>query len=716
MIRMEKAYEPQKVEDRIYKLWEKSGFFDPDNLPKRHKKPFTILMPPPNANDPLHIGHAVMVTLEDIMIRYQRMRGMRTLWLPGMDHAGFETQVVFEKKLEKQSRSRLDMTRKEFSKEVWEYTQNNRKIARNQLKKLGASCDWSRETFTLDKHIVETVNRTFKDMADAGLVYRGERLVNYCTKHRTAFSNLEVAHEKRNEPLYHIKYGPLELATVRPETKFGDTGVAVHPSDERYKQYIGKTIEIDTLLGKKTIKVISDKYVDPEFGTGVVKVTPAHDPNDYEIWKRHEKEITGPVQVIGQNGRMTEHAGPYEGLKVKEARERIAQDMQEKGLITKVDEDYEHTVSLCYKCKNVLEPMLLKQWFIATEPLAKKAMEAVRSKEVRIMPLPEEKKFFHWMKNIRDWNISRQIWWGIPIPAWKCTSCEKEGKESWMITEGKKPSSCDKCGKKQLVQDTDVFDTWFSSGQWPFATLGYPDHKDYKTFYPTSVMETGYDILFFWVARMIMLGIWRTKKPPFSLVYLHGLVRDKDRQKMSKSKGNVINPLGVAEQYGTDAVRMALTVGNNPGKDIVVSEDKVRGYRNFANKLWNMTRFVLMNTEDYDPKAKVKETRSDKKIRSDLKKASKKVTRHMERYRFSQAAEEAYHYAWHTLADISLEESKPALQDPNLRASRQKVLIEVLSDTLKMLHPFVPYVTEELYQKLPLNDREKTIMIEKWPD
>lgn len=708
-------YNPKQVETKIYKLWEKSGFFNPDKLPKTHKKPFTILMPPPNANDPLHIGHAVFVTLQDLLIRYHRMRGEKTLWLPGEDHAGFETQVVYEKKLEKQGKSRFEMTRDQFYKEVWEYTQKNRDIVRHQLQRLGASCDWSRETFTLDPHIIKAVYDTFKAMADEGLIYRGERLVNYCTKHRTAFSELEIKHEERKDPLYYIRYGPLTVATVRPETKFGDTAIAVHPDDTRYQQYIGKEVQVDTLLGKRTIKVIGDTHVDPAFGTGAVKVTPAHDFQDYELWLRHKDEIPGPIQVIGLDGRLTEKTGPYAGLTVQEAREKVANDMIERGLMEKIDENYTHTVAVCYKCGTVIEPTLLKQWFIKIKPLAEPALKVVRQKKIQIIPKHYEKIYFHWLSNIKDWNISRQNWWGIAIPAWKCLRCSTKEHEEWIITNGKKPSRCSTCKKGDaLQQDSDVFDTWFSSGQWPFAALRFPKHKDFKTFYPTSVMETGYDILFFWVARMIMLGLYRTRKIPFQYVYLHGLVRDKDRQKMSKSKGNVIDPLGVAETYGTDALRMALVAGNMPGQDVIISEEKIRGYRNFINKVWNIARFIFLNTKDFDPKKKVVLNKEERKILQEFRKTAQKVTKSLDAFRFSHAAETLYHYLWHTFADKIIEQSKPLLQNTRRRTARQYLLLTILGDALKLLHPFIPFITEELYQKFPLKNK-KVILIEEWP-
>lgn len=832
MKELSKTYNHKQVEDKIYALWEKSGFFNPDKLPKTHKKPFTILMPPPNASNPLHAGNAVMIALEDTMIRYKRMRGRKTLWLPGEDHAGFETQVVYEKQLEKEGRSRFQMTREQFYKEVWQFTQRNRDVVRNQIKKLGASCDWSRDTFTLDPHIVKTVYETFKKMAQEGLAYRGERLVNYCTKHQTAFSDLEIVHEVRSDPLYYIKYGPIALATVRPETKFGDTAIAVHPNDKRYAAYLGKELQVDTLLGKRKIKVIGDESVDPQFGTGAVKVTPAHDFKDYETWQRHKTEIPGPIQVIGKDGKLTQAAGPYARMKVIEARQKVAQDMQSRGLMEKVDETYSHTVALCYKCKTVLEPMLMAQWFIKAEPLAKTALKAVQEKKIIIIPKNQERVYEHWLRNIKDWNISRQNWWGIAIPVWYCgdrtLTLKKMGfapdvvpqvfdfktrtyrlrdhgfalgdrvafensangkifgystitkiaktlvgkidlqdKKHWktytkraelikalkrhypdkkitmktpvyvytyefdkdipasgcgkVIISETKPTRCPSCAHTNLSQETDVFDTWFSSGQWPFATLRYPNHKDFRTFYPTSVMETGWDILFFWVARMIMLGIYRTGEVPFEYVYLHGLVRDKDRQKMSKSRGNVVDPLGITEQYGTDALRMALTIGNMPGKDTILSEDKIRGYRNFINKIWNVARFLFMNCGSQTSKdlltsnVNKRLSHQDKKILEDFEKIKKQVTKLIEEYRLSQAAEILYHYLWHTFADKILEESKPILQNSKRKTARQYVLLLVFRDILKMFHPFIPFVTEEIYRQLPLKDKKETLMIEKWP-
>ncbi len=702
-----KNYDPERAEKETYIFWEKSGLFTPENLPERHKEPFSILMPPPNANDPLHIGHALFIALQDLMIRYQRMRGKKTLWLPGSDHAGFETQVVYEKKLKEKGLSRLSMNRDDFYEKVWEYTNANRKIVKEQIKKMGASCDWSRDTFTLDDNVVKTTYKTFKRMADDGLIYRGKRLVNYCTEHETAFSDLEVEYKEKISPLYYIKYGPFNLATVRPETKFGDTAIAVHPEDKRYKKYIGKEVEINTLIGRRIIKVIADEMVDPQFGTGAVKVTPAHDMNDFEMWLRHKDEMPAPIEVIGKDGKLTASAGPYKGMTVMQARKKVSEDMQKNGLMEKIDEDYRHRVSVCYKCKNTLEPILMDQWFIDIKPLANPAINAVKEKRVTIIPQNYEKVYFHWMENIKDWNVSRQNWWGIPIPAWKCTKCKH-----WTITEGENPNKCEKCEASELVRDGDVFDTWFSSGQWPSATL-LSEKEDLKDYYPTSVMETGYDILFFWVARMIMLGIYQTGDVPFRHVYLHGLVRDEKKEKMSKSKGNVIDPLQITKKYGTDALRFALIMNNMPGKDASISETEIRGYRNFINKIWNIYRFLTLKCSDINTNKVPELFEDDKKIFSEFERVSAVITSHMENFRFAHAAEELYHYTWHTFADKHLEQSKEIISGEK-GESRKYTLLVIFNNIIHMLHPFAPFITEEIYQSSPTK-KMKSIMIEKWP-
>ncbi|RJP43604.1 valine--tRNA ligase [Candidatus Parcubacteria bacterium] len=735
---LDPRYDHLKTEPKIYKLWERSGYFSAEggsasggNPDKR--KPFCIIMPPPNANGALHAGHAVFVTLQDILTRFSRMRGRKTLWLPGADHAGFETQVVFDKKLEKEGRSRFQMDREKLWQEMWQFTQENKKTMENQLRKLGASCDWSREKFTLDPGIVQEVYKTFAKLYEDGLAYRDIRVVNWCSKHKTALSDLEVKYVEKEDPLYYIKYGPLTLATVRPETKFGDTALAVNPKDKRYKKYVGKEIRAQGVLGKLTFKVIADDAVDPAFGTGVIKVTPAHDPTDFEIWQRHKEEIPGLRIVIDENGRLTKETGLFAGLKVAEARVKVAEEMQKIGILEKVEPNYKHQVATCYKCGSTLEPLPKPQWFVKMKPLAEKAIKAVEQGKIKFYPDRMKKIYFHWLKNIRDWNISRQIVWGIRIPAWfhepKCLprrqagipkasstwptadSVEQMAKCKELVISPTEPK-CEFCDAK-FVRDPDVFDTWFSSAQWPFLTLGYrgsergtnPKKSDFETFYPTDVMETGYDILFFWVARMIMMGLYRTGKVPFKTVYLHGLVRDKDRQKMSKSKGNVIDPLGVAETYGTDALRMALVVGNTAGNDILISEDKIRGYRNFATKIWNVARFILMNKpagergQNADRHRRIPLAREDQKNLRELNIIKKKIAKHIERFEFHLAAENLYHYIWHTFADKIVENYKLRLKSETGQQAAYQTLETILLESLTMLHPFMPFVTEEIYQK-----------------
>lgn len=703
-----KPYDPKENEERIYKLWEESGFFNPDKLPARHKEPFTIIMPPPNANGSLHAGHAVFVTIEDLIIRYKRMRGYKTLWLPGADHAGFETQVVYEKELEKEGRSRFKMDPQALRREIMDFTLENKKFMESQLRQLGASCDWSREKFTLDPDIVKIVYSTFKQLCDDGLAYRGKRIINWCTKHQTSLSELETITEEREDPLYYMKYGPFVLATVRPETKFGDTAIAVHPNDPRYKKYVGKEIEIDSLIGKTTLKVIADEFVDMNFGTGVVKVTPAHDPNDFEIGLRHNLTV---VEVIDQYGKLNEKCGKYQGLKIEEARRVIGEDLKKAGLLEKIDHKYRHAVKKCYKCERILEPRILPQWFVKMKPLAKKAISAIEKNEIIFYPEHYKKIVLHWLNNIEDWNISRQIVWGIPIPAKICSGC---GETSVGLDGSIK--KCPKCGGK-MIEDSDTFDTWFSSGQWPFATLGFPDGKDFKSFYPTQVMETAGEIIFFWVARMIMLGLYRTEKLPFTTVYLHGIVTAKDGQKMSKSRGNVISPLELSEKYGTDALRMGLIVGNTPGTTTALYEDKIRGYKHFANKLWNIARFVLENTKSMGNEKKIELNKTDATLEKELLALIKEVTEDMENFRFYLAGEKLYHYLWHTFADKILEESKSILQGKNApaKASRQKLLYEMLTLQLRVLHPFIPFVTEAIWTLMPHNKDKSLLMIEEWP-
>ncbi len=682
---VEKVYNHQGVEEPIYQMWEKNGYFTP-KIDKK-KKPFTIIMPPPNANGSLHVGHAMFITIEDILTRFHRMLGQPTLWLPGADHAGILTQVVFEKVLAKEGKTRQDLGREEFYKECYAFSQKNKQYMYQQLKRLGASCDWTREKFTLDPKVEKVVMETFKKLYDDGLIYKGERIINWCPRCGTALSDLEVEYEERKDPLYYIKYGPFVLATTRPETKFGDTAVAFHPGDKRYEKYLGQEIEVQGVNGSFKVKVVADEAIDPEFGTGIEKVTPGHDVLDFEIGQRHNLAVKS---VINPNGRLNDLAGRFAGMKVKEAREAVFAAMQKMGLIDHVDENYIHSVGTCYRCGTTIEPMVSKQWFIKMAPLAKPAIEAVKSGKIKILPQRFEKTYFQWMNNIKDWCISRQIWWGYKIPL--------EGEE-------------------------DTLDTWFSSGQWPFATLMANSKEDFDYFYPTSVLETGYEILFFWVARMIMLGIYRTGKVPFETVYLHGLVRDAFGQKMSKSKGNVIDPLDVASKYGADAVRFALVWGTGPGNDLNLSEERIRGMRNFTNKIWNASRFVLSFPGEYPrvgvtpapyqngsgpaahPRGELHP--DDKWITEELNKTVEAVTESLQDFRISQASEAIYEFFWHTFCDKYLEMSKKR------RDEAQPTLLGILEVSLKLLHPFMPYITEEIYQKMPGHDQ--SIMVSPWP-
>ncbi|MCL5019092.1 MAG: valine--tRNA ligase [Patescibacteria group bacterium] len=710
---MDKVYNHKNVEEKIYKQWEEKGYFSPEVNP--NGAPYSIILPPPNANAPLHFGHAMYV-LEDILIRFKRMQGHKALWLPGADHAGFETQFVFEKKLQAEGKSRFDYSRETLYEMIWDFVQKNRPVMENQLRRLGFSLDWSRKKFTLDEDVVKIVYKTFKKLYDDGLIYRAERLVNYCTFDGTSFSDLEVIYEERQNPLYYIKYGLLVLATTRPETKFGDTAVAVHPDDKRYQKYIGKELDIETVLGKAKIKVVADKMVDQEFGTGVVKITPAHDFDDFEVAKRHNLPM---VQVIGLDGKMNEKAGKFAGLYVRQARKAVVEEMQKKGLIEKIDDKYTHRIGLCYKCKNPIEPLPLEQWFIKMEPLAKPAIEIVKSGKIKVYPKNMEKLYFQFLENIRDWNISRQIVWGIRIPAWKCNSCSE-----WTVTEGTVPKSCSKCSSENLVQDEDAFDTWFSSGQWPFATLRASRPGDYEEFYPTTVMETGYDILRFWVARMVMLGLYETKKIPFENIVLHGLVNDPLGKKMSKSKGNAINPLELLDTYGADVVRFALVYGTALGNDQALSLSKLQAMRNFTNKLWNMARFIEMNRVQ---KSSVRQAQDKNQNNSTIQQLSnlainrndramiektaelvKEVTRLLEKYDFNHAAQNLYDFAWHEFADVYIEDVKDRINEDSYFIL--KSLYQIL---LRLLNPFMPFVTEEIYDVL--YSGEEDLIISEWP-
>jgi valyl-tRNA synthetase len=688
-----KPYDPKATEARIYKLWEESGFFNPDNLPAnkngQRKETFTIIMPPVNANGSLHAGHGLVTTIEDIMIRYKRMQGFKALWLPGLDHAGFETQVVYEKKLEKEGRTRFGMDPKVLYKEILEFTLANSSNIKSQIKKMGASCDWSREKFTLDDDIVKTVYQTFKRMNNDDLIYRGNRIVSWCSKHQTSFSDLEIKDEERIDSLYYLKYGPFVIATSRPETKFGDKYVVMHPEDKRYAKYKdNQKIDLEWINGHITATVIKDSAIDMEFGTGVMTITPWHDNADFEIAERHKLD---KEQIIDEQGKLLPIAGEFAGEHIKKARPLIIEKLQKKGLVEKIDENYNHVVRTCYKCGTVIEPQIKSQWFVKMKPLAEKALEKIESDQITYIPEHYKKITTYWLSNIMDWNISRQIVWGIPIPAKICIKCGHG-----MVDLENNISKCDSCGG-DVMQDKDTFDTWFSSGQWPYATLGYPNGKDYKTFYPTDVMETGGDIIFFWVSRMIMLGLYVTGEIPFKTVYLHGMVLDAKSQKMSKSKGNVIDPMVLTDKYGTDAFRMGIMVGNTPGTSLALAEDRIRGYKNFANKIWNITRYILGMEKTGEMK---------KELVEEFDVLSKDITLDMDNFRFYLAAEKLYAYVWHRLADEVIEESKN-------KADYGSTLYYILENSLKLLHPFMPFVTEEIWSLMP--NTKGLLIVEQWP-
>lgn len=706
-------YNPQDHEKGIYALWEKSGYFNPDNLPGERTEQFSIVMPPPNANGSLHAGHALFVTVQDIMIRYERMRGKKAVWFPGADHAGFETQVVYEKKLEKEGRSRFQMTREELYAEILDFTLANKSFMEGQIRSLGASCDWSRQLFTLDERVVKIVYETFKQLETDGLLYRGARSSNWCPKHQTSFSNLEVEHEERTEPFYYFKYGPFVIGTARPETKFGDKYVVMHPDDERYKEYEhGQQIEVEWINGPITATVIKDEASDPEMGTGVMTITPWHSGIDFEIAKRHNLDYE---QIIDWRGKLLPIAEEFAGMDIREARKKIVEKLEAKGLVDHIDEKYQHSVPCCYKCGREIEPQIKEQWFVTMKPLAEKALLALDEKKFAFVAERDERVFRHWLGNIDDWPIARQIAWGIPIPAKVCDDCGHG-----MVDAEGAIISCTKCGGSVHL-DPDTFDTWFSSGQWPLCVTDFNgESDDFKSYYPTSVMETGKDIIFFWVARMIMLGLYRTGEVPFKKIYLHGMIRDKHGKKMSKSKGNVIAPSEIQEKYGTDALRMGLIVNNAPGTDMNLDPDKVNAYKKFANKLWNITRFVLDNIEDYDFDFDPQQLESGQHQGRELqlKNVVGMINEQMEKDRFDLASEMIYHFVWDHFASDIIEESKMLLADtdPNVRLARQALLARYLTTSLKLLHPFMPFVTETIWQELPEQMKDSDLlMVSSWP-
>lgn len=690
-----KAYEPAKYENDIYALWERSGIFTPKKA--KPADSFSMTLPPPNANANLHMGHALDFQLKDTIGRFMRAQGKQVLMLPGADHAGFETWYVYEKKLNQEGKSRFDFSREDLYEQVWNFVEQNRGNMENQVRAFGVSCDWTRSTFTLDDKIINRAYRTFKKMWEDGLIYRGERLVNYCTHHGTSFSDIEVEYQDRTTPLYYMQYGPFELATTRPETKFGDTAVAVHPEDERYSELVGKEIEVEGLNGPFKLQVIADDMVDRTFGTGVVKITPAHDPNDWEVAQRHNLPIKS---VIDLDGTLNHHAGKYEGLSVEDARKQVASDLKAKGLLIKVDENYRNRVGVCYKCGTVIEPMVLEQWFVRMQPLADEAIKHLKKGDVNVLPKKKLHEIIAYLSDIRDWNISRQIAWGIPIPVFQNTEDPKD----WIFDERVKEETIEVNGAT-YKRDSDVFDTWWSSGQWPYATLEFPSDLS-KQFYPTSLMETGSDLLRQWVSRMLVLGYYITGETPFKDIYFHGMVVDEHGAKMSKSKGNVVNPMETLAEYGSDALRLGLINGTSPGNNQPYSIARITGGRNFCNKLWNIARFCEEHIATASPDKVEPKTPADHWILERLESALAKTAKLMQAYRVGEAYEHVYSFIWNDFADWYIEASKQE-QNPDL-------LAHVLRSSLALAHPFAPFVTEALWQSL-VGDNGGLLAAQAWP-
>jgi len=712
---MPKAFDHRLVEQKIYERWLQSGAFTPTI--DSNKKPFTIVIPPPNVTGELHYGHAMFVAFQDLMARWHRMTGQPTLWLPGTDHAGIATQNVVEAALAKEGLTRFDLGREKFVARVWEWKEKYGNLINLQLQRLGASVDWTRERFTLDEQLSSAVRVAFVTLFEKGLIYQGNYIVNWCPRCTTVLSDLEVDHEETTGKLWYVRYPliPVDqsktepdyviVATTRPETMLGDTAVAVNPGDERYLGLIGRRVSLP-FIGR-VIPIIADNAVDPDFGTGAVKVTPAHDPNDYEIGRRHNLP---EINVMNLNGTINEEGGPFAGMDRYAARRTMIDQLDQNGLLERV-EDHVHSVGHCSRCGTTVEPMISKQWFVKIEPLARPAIEAVRNGQIRFVPERFARIYFNWMENIRDWPISRQLWWGHRIPVWYCDACNE------IIASVETPTTCPKCQGSTLHQDPDVLDTWFSSGLWPFSTLGWPkDTEDLRYFYPTSVMETGYDIIFFWVARMIMFGLEFTGKPPFDVVYLHGLLRDEKGEKMSKSKGNVRNPLDMIEKYGADALRYALVTGSTPGNDVKLSEEKLEGARNFANKLWNAARYVLTTGESPSSAPNGADlSTADRWILSRSSRTTADVTRLFEEFEFSEAGRILYEFVWNEFCDWYIEIAKIQLRldDEARQATTRWVLFNVLEDALKLLQPFMPYVTQAIWDFLP--NRRDLLIVASWP-
>jgi len=691
-----KTYTAADWETKLYKRWEESGFFNPDNLPGERIETFSIIMPPPNANGRLHAGHALFVTIEDIFTRFQRMNGKKALWVPGADHAGFETQVVYEKKLEKEGRSRFDLSRDELYQEIYAFTMENKRHMESDLRRLGASCDWSRNAFTLDPKIVAVVQETFRKMFRDGLGYRGKRIINWCSQHQTGLSDVETENKEALSKLYYFKYGPFDIATVRPETKFGDKYVVMHPDDERYKEYHhGDKLTVEWINGPIEATIIKDETIDPAFGTGVMTITPWHSAVDYELALKYKLD---GEQIIDEQGNLLPIAEAFAGMNAEAARENIIEKLEKKGLLVKIDEDYHNVKKVCYKCGTIIEPQARDQWFVKMKPLAELALQAVRdNKEITFHPKNYEKIFTYWMENTIDWNISRQIVWGIPIPAQYCHACNTGYID-------KAAGDLCSCGGT-VVAETDTFDTWFSSGQWPLLALGYPDPKDVDLYHPTTVMETGHDLIFKWVPRMVIFSLYLKKEIPFRHVYLHGLVNDEHGQKMSKSKGNVISPIELIDQYGTDALRMSLIMGNAPGNNLPLSFKKVESFRNFANKLWNIGRYVGQQETKDGEQAQTKSD-ADHWILSRLHDTVLEVTRLLEHYQLSLSAEILRDFTWNEFADWYVEVHKVEKNDVVLR--------QVFETLLKLWHPFMPFVTEAIWETFGYAEKN-LLIVEKWP-
>ena len=697
-MKLPKVYEPAHYEADMYALWEKAQAF----LPRKTGKSFSVVVPPPNANASLHIGFALTMTLQDIAVRYHRLKGERALFLPGADHAGFETQAVFEKHLAKEGKSRFDFTREELYQQIWDFVAQNRKGFEQQFRQLGGSVDWSRFTFTLDQKVVTRAYGTFKKMWDEGLIYRGERLVNYCTFHRTGFADIEVEYKEAKTPLYYMKYGPFTLATTRPETKFGDTAVAVHPDDKRYAKYVGKVIEVEGVNGPFSVQVIADEMVDPNFGTGVVKITPAHSFDDWEVAQRHHLPAK---RVINHDGTMNHEAGRFAGMTIMEARKAVVEALKEKGLLVKVDESYQNRIGVCYKCGTVIEPMLMEQWFVNMQPLAQDALKVLHADEIKFYPESKKDQLIRYLEGLRDWNISRQIAWGIPIPAFQ----NVDDRDDWIYDERVTEEIIEVDGKTYR-RDPDVFDTWFSSSSWPYATLNFgdPGSDDFKDFYPLSLMETGGEILYPWVSRMIMLGRYITGEIPFKSVYIHGYVMAEDGSKMSKSLGNVVNAPEVVAKYGADALRMGIVAGRVPAVNRGYDSRKVEEARNFCNKLWNVARYIEDKVGDSKKlDAAAPQTDADHWMLARLNETVEGIAKHLDGYRFAEAYDLLYHFVWDDFADWYIEASKTQENLPLLALGLESIL--------KIAHPFAPFVTETIWQSLAWAP-EKLLATAAWPE